>query len=168
MGIAGLRASVFGIALLAPSTALSADDQSEYAINGKHFDALDQPTYQIATDGKPDWYTATGFHAYHETCNSCHGPKGAGSPYGSALTETVKTLRYFDFMDTVVNGQVILSSGQTRVMPAFGTNPKVMCRLDAIYVYLRAEAAGLLDESALEHAVANPAAQADLERCLSE
>ena len=168
MGVAVLRAGLFGIALLAPSAALSTGTQSEYAIEGKHFDALDQPTYQIAADGKPDWYTATGFRAYQEICSSCHGPNGAGSPYGSALTDAVRTLQYFDFADAVVNGQVILSNGLTRVMPAFGTNPKVMCRLDGIYVYLRAEAAGLLDESAVEHAVANPTAEADLERCLSE
>ena len=164
----GLRSCLLALALLVCPTAFANSDEAEYAINGKHFDALDQPTYKVNPNGSVDWYTANGFQAYHRSCHSCHGPNGAGSDYGSALTKAVTTLRHFDFTDVVVNGQITRLGGQARVMPAFGTNPKVMCRLDAIYVYLRAEAAGVLKTEKPLVSTADPDAIADLGACLAQ
>lgn len=129
-----------------PIVVAAQDDSASYAIGGKHFDSNDIPTYQIDPGGNADWFTATGFQAYHQLCRNCHGPKGSGSEYGVALMNPGRRLPYFDFTDTVVNGQIVESSGNARVMPAFGTNPNVMCRLDAIYIYLRAETAGVLED----------------------
>ena len=47
---------------------------------------------------------------------------------------------YTDFSNVVVNGRKNVNAAQESVMPAFGTNPNVMCYLDDIYVYLRARA----------------------------
>ncbi len=169
MGVSRLHVCLCGLALLSPAVVLANSDQAEYAIEGKYFDALDQPTYQIDSDGSVDWYTATGFQAYHQSCDSCHGPNGAGSAYGLALTDAARTMRHFDFTDTVVNGQILQSEGRTRIMPAFGTNSEVMCRLDAIYVYLRAKAAGVLTaESGVGKSRKNAAAKAVLDDCLSQ
>jgi hypothetical protein len=49
-------------------------------------------------------------------------------------------MSYSDFAETVVNGRKRVNTASEDVMPAFGTNPNVMCYLDDIYVYLRARA----------------------------
>jgi hypothetical protein len=53
-------------------------------------------------------------------------------------------MRHYDFVDTVVNGRKNVNTAQDNVMPAFGTNPNVMCYLDDIFVYLRARANGAI------------------------
>lgn len=147
MGVSAVRLACTTISsffIMLPACVVAASDLSSYAIGGKHFDANDTPTYQIEEDGRSDWYTASGHAAYRETCQPCHGARGTGTDYGVPLADAAILSRYFDFTDTTVNGQIITKGQQTRIMPAFGTNEEVICRLDAIYIYLRAEAAGVL------------------------
>ena len=49
-------------------------------------------------------------------------------------------MSYADFANVVVNGRTNVTTSQENVMPAFGTNPNVMCYLDDIFVYVRARA----------------------------
>ena len=49
-------------------------------------------------------------------------------------------MNYTDFVNVVVNGRKNVSSSQENVMPAFASDPNVMCYLDDIFVYLRARA----------------------------
>ncbi|MBB3770184.1 methanol metabolism-related c-type cytochrome [Angulomicrobium tetraedrale] len=103
------------------------------------------PTYNIAPDGTLDWYTYSGYRRYHAECHVCHGPDGMGSSYAPALADSLKTLTYAQFMETVVNGKKNIGVGTAdQVMPAFGENKNVMCYLDDIYVYLKARADGTL------------------------
>ncbi len=112
--------------------------------DGKYFDKDDAPTYNIGADGKVDWYTYSGYRRYHSECHVCHGPDGAGSSYGPALADSLKTMNYQHFDETVIQGRQNVNTAQKNVMPAFGENKNVMCYLDDIYVYLRARAEGAL------------------------
>jgi len=103
------------------------------------------PTYHIGSDGTLDWYTYSGYRRYHAECHVCHGPDGMGSTYAPALANSLKTLTYEQFMETVVNGKKTIGVGTAdQVMPAFGENLNVMCYLDDLYVYLKARADGAL------------------------
>ena len=51
---------------------------------------------------------------------------------------------YYDFIDVVTNGRTKVGASQQSVMPAFGTNPNVMCYLDDIYIYLKAHGSGAI------------------------
>ena len=59
-----------------------------------------------------------------------------GSTYAPALTDSLKTMSYGDFLGVVASGRKTGNS----VMPALGDNPNVACYMDDIYVYLRARA----------------------------
>jgi methanol metabolism-related c-type cytochrome len=107
---------------------------------GKYYDKDGTPTYRVAGDGTVDWYTYSGFRRYHSDCHVCHGPDGEGSTYAPALKESLKSISYSDFMGTVASGRRNVSAASDQVMPAFGTNPNVMCYLDDIFAYLRARA----------------------------
>ncbi len=107
---------------------------------GKYYDKDGTPTYHVASDGTVDWYTYSGFRRYHSDCHVCHGPDGEGSTYAPALKESLKSISYSDFMGIVASGRQDVSAASEKVMPAFGTNPNVMCYLDDIFVYLRARA----------------------------
>jgi methanol metabolism-related c-type cytochrome len=89
-----------------------------------------------------DWYTYSGYRRYHSECHVCHGPDGEGSTYAPALKDSLKSMSYSDFTSVVIGGRKNVSTASENVMPAFGTNPNVMCYLDDIYVYLRARANG--------------------------
>lgn len=158
------------LACAVPALSLAADDTASYAVRGMHFDAEDVPTYAIAPDGSVDGYTAEGYRAYHAGCHGCHGPRGAGSELGGALAVAGVVSNQLQFNDAVVNGLIRRSGGETRVMPAFGTNPRVFCRLDAIFIYLRAETAGVLPGPGAPAATAGSDAQPaeDLAACLGE
>ena len=108
--------------------------------DGKYFDKSGNPTFHVADNGTVDWYTYSGFRRYHSDCHICHGPDGEGSTYAPSLKNSLKSMSYSDFAETVVNGRKRVSTASEDVMPAFGTNPNVMCYLDDIYVYLRARA----------------------------
>ena len=96
------------------------------------------PTYKIADDGTVDWPTFSGFRRYHAECHVCHGPDGEGSTYAPALKASAMRMDYYDFTGVVASGRQVVNAADNQVMPAFGTNPNVMCYLDDIYTYLRA------------------------------
>lgn len=112
--------------------------------DGKWVDKNDTPTFHIAKDGTVDWYTFSGFRRYNSSCIVCHGPDGAGSTYAPALTDSLKAIDYTQFVNTAVNGKQDVNTASDKVMPAFGTNPNVMCYLDDIFIYLRARSDGAL------------------------
>jgi methanol metabolism-related c-type cytochrome len=112
--------------------------------DGKYYDKDGNPTFQIEKDGTVDWYTFSGFRRYNSACIVCHGPDGAGSTYAPALTDSLKAIGYADFAATVAGGKQEVNTASDTVMPAFGTNPNVMCYLDDIFVYLRARSDGAL------------------------
>lgn len=114
---------------------------ASYKEDGKYFTQDDIPTFKVQEDGTIDWPTYSGFRRYHSECHVCHGPEGEGSTYAPALKGSAIAMDYYDFIDVATNGQQKISAAETSVMPAFGTNPNVMCYLDDIYVYLKARGA---------------------------
>ena len=108
--------------------------------NGKYFDKDDTPTFKIENDGTVDWYTYSGFRRYHSDCHVCHGPDGEGSTYAPGLKDALKSISYADFVGAVASGRKNVNTAAEKVMPAFGTNPNVMCYIDDIFIYLRARA----------------------------
>jgi methanol metabolism-related c-type cytochrome len=135
--------------------------------DGKFFDAEGNPTYRIKADGIVDWYTYSGFRRYHGDCHTCHGPDAAGSTYAPALADSLKNLTYQQFTEVVIQGRQVARSGNTSVMPSFGTNQNVVCYMDDIYVYLRARAEGALGRGRPEKRDEKPQAAKDAEKtCL--
>ena len=108
--------------------------------DGKYYDREGNPTYKVLPDGTVDWFTYSGYRRYHADCHVCHGPDGAGSSYGPALRNSLKTMSYSDYSTVVVNGRKNVNTAQENVMPAFGTNRNVMCYFEDIFIYLRARA----------------------------
>lgn len=100
--------------------------------------AEDLPTFKVEEDGTVDWATFSGFRRYHAECHVCHGPDGEGSTYAPALKKSAVKMDYYDFVGVVSSGKQEINQAQNQVMPAFATNPNVMCYLDDIYTYLRA------------------------------
>lgn len=142
-----IRAVMAALLLLVPSQ-VNADGSGDPAAvssnDGEYADKDGNPTFKIDKDGTVDWYTSVGYIRYTANCMQCHGPDGLGSSFGPSLVDALKTLSYSQFIDTVTNGKQNVSASQDLVMPAFGTNPNVMCYLDAIFVYLRARSDGAL------------------------
>ncbi len=118
----------------------SGDPKAVKNDGGKYYDKDGNPTFHIGSDGTVDWSTYSGFRRYHSECHVCHGPDGEGSSYAPALKDSLKVLSYSDFLGIVAGGRQNVNTAQENVMPAFGTNPNVMCYLDDIFVYLRARA----------------------------
>ena len=134
---------VFALAGIAFAQTGPGDPAPVESEDGTYYDAEGLPTFNIAEDGTVDFHTYSGFRRYSAECHVCHGPDGLGSTYAPALVDSVTTISYDEFFNTVVNGRMHEGGGGTQsVMPAFGTNPNVMCYLDDIYVYLRARAQG--------------------------
>lgn len=142
-----IRAVMAALLLLVPSQ-VNADGSGDPAAvssnDGEYADKDGNPTFKIDKDGTVDWYTSVGYIRYTANCMQCHGPDGLGSSFGPSLVDALQTLSYSQFTDTVTNGKQNVSASQDLVMPAFGTNPNVMCYLDAIFVYLRARSDGAL------------------------
>jgi len=109
-----------------------------YSEDGKYYTDDDIPTYNVGEDGTIDWPTYSGFRRYHSECHVCHGPEGEGSTYAPALKKSALDMDYYDFLDVVTNGRKRINAAENSVMPAFGTNPNVMCYINDIYVYLKA------------------------------
>jgi len=103
----------------------------------------EEKPYQIK-DGVVDWYTFSGFRRYHAECHVCHGPDGLGSSFAPALTDTMKSMSYDDYLEIVVNGRENVGTTSQNKMPSFGENRNVMCFIDDIYAYLMARADGVL------------------------
>ena len=139
------RLFAIALALLAPAGGAAiaegpGDPTAVKSVDGKYVDKDGNPTYKIQADGTVDWYTYSGYRRYHSDCHVCHGPDGEGSSYAPALKNSLKRLSYDDFVGIVAGGRKNVNTAQESVMPAFGTNPNVMCYIDDIYVYLRARA----------------------------
>ena len=104
----------------------------------RFFSAAETPTFKLAEDGALDWPSFSGFRRYHAECHVCHGPDGEGSTYAPALKHSALKMDYYDFVEVVSSGRQAVNTTQNQVMPAFATNPNVMCYLDDIYTYLLA------------------------------
>jgi methanol metabolism-related c-type cytochrome len=137
-------AAVFAIGIGRAVADGSGDPTAVKDDDGKWSDKNGTPTFHIAKDGTVDWYTFSGFRRYNAACIVCHGPDGAGSSYAPALVDSLKSLDYSQFFNIVVNGKKSVNTASDLVMPAWGTNPNVMCYLDDIFVYLRARSDGAL------------------------
>ena len=113
--------------------------------DGKPMDSAGNPTYQIAADATADWYTWRGYKKFMANCMQCHGPDGMGSSFAPNLTDQLQAIDYYKFAGIIVSGQQNQwnTSGNS-IMPAWGDDPNVMCSLDAIYIYLRARADGVV------------------------
>ena len=133
-----------GSLILAGAAVALADGSGDPAAvkqdQGMYYDREGNPTFKVQSDGTVDWYTYSGFRRYHSDCHVCHGPDGEGSSYAPALSNSLKTMSFSDFSSVVVGGRKNVNTAQESVMPAFGTNPNVMCYLNDIFVYLRARA----------------------------
>lgn len=116
----------------------SAQDEKEQEVSWE-----DKP--YIVEDGKVDYGVYNGYRRYSSTCHVCHGPDAMGSTFAPALVDSLKTMSYTEFTETVVNGRERKTAGgQESVMPAFGENADVMLYIDHIYAYLKARADGVV------------------------
>jgi methanol metabolism-related c-type cytochrome len=106
--------------------------------------ADEEKPYKIEKDGTVDWPTFSGFRRFNSECFVCHGPDGVGSTFAPALIDSLKTMTYEQFLDTVTNGKTEVNTAVQKKMPAFGTNPNVMCYIDDIYAYLKARSDGVV------------------------
>jgi methanol metabolism-related c-type cytochrome len=141
---------LFAVALGTPVVSEAQDEEKPYNIK----------------DGVVDWATYSGYRRYHGTCHTCHGPDGLGSTFAPALLDPVKEMSLDQFMEVVVNGRQNVAQGQ-KVMPAFGTDPNVMCFVEDIYTYLKARADGALDRGRpAEHESKPPEATEHEDACL--
>jgi methanol metabolism-related c-type cytochrome len=104
----------------------------------------EEKPYKIEADGTVDWPTFSGFRRFNSECFVCHGPDGVGSTFAPSLVDSLKTMPYEKFMEIVVNGKQEVNTAVQKKMPAFGTNPNVMCYLDDIYAYLKARSDGVV------------------------
>jgi len=102
----------------------------------------EEKPYHIAADGTVDWSVYNGFRRYNGICYVCHGPDGEGSTFAPALVESLKTLTYDQFLETVVNGKQEVGTANDKKMPALGSDPNVMCYINDIYAYLKARSDG--------------------------
>ncbi|WP_083191514.1 MULTISPECIES: c-type cytochrome, methanol metabolism-related [Roseobacteraceae] len=147
LAAAGLLAA-FPMAGALNAANVSMDDPNiavDYEEGGRYYTEDGIPTFNITDEGAVDWPTFSGFRRYHAECHVCHGPDGEGSTYAPALKNSAIEMDYYDFVDTVVNGRKKVGAAENSVMPAFGTNPNVMCYLDDIYTYLKAHGSGAID-----------------------
>lgn len=162
-----LVAAVFACDIECAAADGSGDPKAVKDEDGKYFDKDGTPTYHVASAGTVDWYTYSGFRRYHSDCYVCHGPDGEGSTYAAALRDSLKSISYADFMGIVASGRKNASGASESVMPAFGTNPNVMCYLDDIFIYLRARANDAVPRGRpQEHAEKPKSAQAAEDSCM--
>ena len=134
-------APLLAFAIFAAGAVLAQDAPDTEAVENdgvRWFNAEGIPTYKVAEDGTVDWPTFSGYRRYHSECHVCHGPDGEGSSYAPALKTSAIRMDYYDFIGIVASGKQEVGVAQNQVMPAFGTNPNVMCYLDDIWTYLRA------------------------------
>jgi methanol metabolism-related c-type cytochrome len=165
-----VKRAVFALAVAAVvallSNLLHAAEQPKTEKDGK-WEATDgTPTYNVSADGTVDWYTFSGFRRYHSECHTCHGPDGEGSTYAPGLMESLKTMKYEDFMAVVASGREVVRPDKQSKMPALGDNRNVMCYIDDIYVYLKARADGVLPRGRPAKRIDKPApAEAQEKAC---
>jgi methanol metabolism-related c-type cytochrome len=146
----------------APNTAVASDDGIRY------FNSDEVPTFNVAADGTVDWPTFSGYRRYHAECHVCHGPDGEGSSYAPALKDSAMRMDYYDFVGVVASGRQKVGAAEQQVMPAFGTNPNVMCYLDDIWTYLRAHGSGTIPRGRPAKRAEKPEAFAEAEAACME
>lgn len=123
-------AAVFAITLLSAGLVAANEDAPEYVVQ----------------DGLVDKATFNGYRRFHGTCHACHGQDAMGGSFAPSLVESLKTVDYPSFVDTVTNGrQSTSSTGAVSAMPAFGHDPNIMKYIDDIYRYVKARSDGVLD-----------------------
>lgn len=105
--------------------------------------AQNDPVYTVE-NGRVNQATYNGYRRYGSSCLRCHGPDGAGSSYAPDLTNSLKSMDYEQFAETVINGRRNVTSSQNNVMPAFGTVEDVVTYMNDIYGYLKARSDGKL------------------------
>jgi mono/diheme cytochrome c family protein len=105
---------------------------------------FDGNPYKVYPDGKVDFATWRGSNLYAGMCLRCHGENGEGSSFAPSLTDALKTVTYYKFIDVVTNGITVIDSGSTEVMPSFGDNRTIMKYVDSIYAYLKGLSDGAL------------------------
>lgn len=165
---AGCALTLAAFILSFSSLTISAEEKKKN-VDGKWETEDGIPTYHVDEDGTVDWYTYSGFRRYHAECHVCHGPDGEGSTYAPALSQSLKTMSYDDFMLVVASGREVVRADKQSVMPAFGTNYNVMCYIDDIYVYLKARADGAIPRGRPAKRADKPQAAKDHEKsCLGE
>lgn len=140
---------------------------ADHQENGRWMTAEGVPTFKVEEDGTVDWSTFSGFRRYHAECHVCHGPDGEGSTYAPALKVSALKMDYYDFVGIVAGGKQEVGAGKNLVMPAFGTNPNVMCYLDDIYTYLKARGADAVPRGRpAKRAEKPPEVAADEDSCM--
>ncbi len=103
------------------------------------------PEY-VVQDGQVDKATFNGYRRFHGTCHACHGQDALGGSFAPSLVESLKTMDYEAFKQTVLEGrQVTDASGAVNAMPSFGNDKNITKHLDDIYRYLAARSDGVLD-----------------------
>ena len=75
---------------------------------------------------------------------------------------------YYDFIGVVASGRQKVGAAQNQVMPAFGTNPNVMCSLDDSWTYLRAHGSGAVPRGRPAKRAEKPEAYAEAEKACME
>lgn len=105
----------------------------------------DVPEY-VVQDGLVDKATFNGYRRFHGTCHACHGQDAKGGSFAPSLVESLKTVDYPTFLETVTNGrQSTNSTGAVSAMPAFGHDPNIIKHIDDIYRYVKARSDGVLE-----------------------
>ena len=129
--------------------------------------AAEEKPYKIEKDGTVDWATFSGFRRFNSECFVCHGPDGVGSTFAPALIDSLKTMTYEQFLDVVTNGKTEVNTAVQKKMPAFGTNPNVMCYIDDIYAYLKARSDGVVGRGRpAKHDAKSPEAKQAEDACI--
>ena len=145
MGYKSLHRCTVALTLIVPlalATSALAVEESAGDIRAFSFSADTPYFYQ---DGKVDFGTYNGFRRYHSECHVCHGPAGMGSSYAPALTDSLQTLSFQDFVHVTVQGR----EGQENfVMPSFAENMNVLPYLHDLYAYLKARSDGAIPGAA--------------------
>lgn len=131
---AGAKAAASTVAATATATSVVAEPATDASI----------PQY-VVEDGLVDEATFNGYRRFHGTCHACHGQDAAGGSFAPSLVESLKTIDYTLFRETVTNGrQATSASGAVSAMPGFSNDPNVMKHLDDIYRYVSARSDGVI------------------------
>lgn len=160
-----VAAAAFGMAAFSVGSALADDDKApvpdpayeKQFQEGKEFKdgkwvlPDGTPTYDVKRNPENtdqviqvDWATYSGWRRYHAACHVCHGPNAEGSTFAPALKDSLRGMSYEKFLQIVSSGQESSMAGTMSVMPAFGTDPNVMCYIDDIYTYILARSTDAL------------------------
>lgn len=145
MGYRSLHRRTAALAILLPLCLATGAQAVEESVGDVKMFTFSAETPYFYQDGKVDFGTYNGFRRYHSECHVCHGPAGMGSSYAPALTDSLKTLTFQDFVHVIVQGR----QGQENfVMPSFAENMNVLPYLHDLYAYLKARSDGAIPGAA--------------------